>query len=275
MTNAELESKLDRLVQTERTTTREILALIREAEERRIPHLRGFKSTHEWLIKQYRYSGSAANRRVQAARLLRAVPEVEGKLAKGDLNLTTLTKVQSAITREEKRSGEKMGALAKQEILGRVEGKTEDAAEKVLVTLFPEEAKRESLRQVNGEEARLSVLLSTEAIEALKVARDLLSHALPDASWAEVIAYLAKEFAQRKTAPAAGSVAKKTCEYVDPKTKKRCESTYQLEIDHIIPRALGGSDEPGNLRCLCKQHNLLAAEQKLGRDFMRKYRRSG
>jgi hypothetical protein len=275
MTNTELESKLDLLVQTERTTTREILALIRQAEERRIPHLRGYKSTHEWLIKQYRYSGSAAHRRVQAARLLKAVPEAEKKLVKGEVNLTTLTKVQSAITREEKRSGEKMDGAAKAEVLGQVEGKTEDATEKVLFTLFPEEAKKESLRQVNGEEARLSVLLGADAIEALKMARDLLSHALPNATWAEVIAYLAQEFTQRKTAPAAGRVAKKACEYVDSETGRRCESTYQLEVDHIVPRALGGSNHPSNLRCLCKQHNLLEAERKLGREFMRKYRRSG
>ncbi len=275
MTNAELESKLNHLVQTERTTTREILVLIREAEKRRIPHLRGFKSTHEWLIKQYHYSGSAANRRVQAARLLRAVPKMEEKLVKGDVNLTTLTKVQSAINREEKRSGERMDSAAKEKILNLVEGKTEDAAEKVLVTLFPEETKKESLRQINGEEARLSVLLETEAIEALKQARELLSHALPNASWAEVIAYVVKEFIQRKTAPAAGGIKKRSCEYIDSKTGRRCESTYQLEVDHIVPKALGGRNDPTNLRCLCKQHNLLEAEQKLGRGLMRKYRKSG
>jgi hypothetical protein len=275
MTNTELEWKLDRLVQTERATTREILLLIREAEERRLPHLRGFKSTHEWLIKQYRYSGSAAHRRVQAARLLRAVPEGVEKLVKGEITLTTLTKVQGAIVREEKRSGERMKPAEKEEILSQVVGKTEDAAEKVLVALFPEEAKKESLRPVSEEEARLSVLLGVEAVDALKQARDLLSHALPNATWANVIAYLAKDFTRRRTAPAAGRVAKKTCEYQDPKTGRRCGSTYQLEVDHIVPRALGGGNDPGNPRCLCKQHNLLEAERKLGRELMRRYRRSG
>lgn len=275
MTNQELESNLDRLVRAERQTTREILRLIREADERRIPHLRGYKSTHEWLIKQYRYSGSAANRRVQAARLLKAVPEAEKKLETGEVNLTTLTKVQSAIYREEKRSGERMDGGAKAEILSQVEGKTEDATEKVLFTLFPEDAKKESLRQVSGEEARLSIPLDTATIEVLKQARDILSHALPNATWAEVIAYLAKDFTQRKTAPAPGRVTKKKCEYQDPQTGRCCESTYQLEVDHIIPRALGGTDHPSNLRCLCKQHNLLEAEKRLGREFMRKYRWSG
>ena len=275
MTNQELESKLQTLVATERKTTREILLLIREAEERRLPLLRGFKSTHDWLIKEYRYSESAANRRVQAARLLRAVPRAEAKLEKGEVNLTTMAKVQSAIYREEKRTGERMDAAQKEEILSRVEGKAEQAAEKVIFSLFTEEAKKESLRQVNGEEARLSVLLDGETIEALKKVRDILSHVLPNATWAEVITHLAKNFARGATAPKKQSIAKESCAYVEEKSGRRCGSTYQMEIDHIVPKAQGGTGDPENLRCLCKQHNLLEAERRLGKNFMKKYRRSG
>lgn len=49
------------------------------------------------------------------------------------------------------------------------------------------------------------------------------------------------------------------CEYVHPETVKRCQSTYQLQIDHKIPIALGGTDASDNLRVLCRTHNLLAA----------------
>jgi hypothetical protein len=43
-----------------------------------------------------------------------------------------------------------------------------------------------------------------------------------------------------------------------------CGSTRRLELDHVVPRALGGSSIPENLRILCQPHNLEAARQLLG-----------
>jgi len=44
----------------------------------------------------------------------------------------------------------------------------------------------------------------------------------------------------------------------------RCESRAWLEHDHIIPRGMGGADDPDNLRIRCRAHNRLAAEQAFG-----------
>lgn len=49
------------------------------------------------------------------------------------------------------------------------------------------------------------------------------------------------------------------CEYLHRETNKRCQSTYQLQIDHEIPIACGGTNAPDNLRVLCRTHNILAA----------------
>ena len=45
-----------------------------------------------------------------------------------------------------------------------------------------------------------------------------------------------------------------------------CGERRFLELDHKRPRALGGSDEPSNLRWLCRAHNLFEAERLLGPD---------
>ena len=45
------------------------------------------------------------------------------------------------------------------------------------------------------------------------------------------------------------------CSYVDPQTGRRCHSTHLIEIDHIVPHALGGGADPGNLRLLCGAHH--------------------
>ena len=45
------------------------------------------------------------------------------------------------------------------------------------------------------------------------------------------------------------------CSYVDPHSGRRCGSRFLLQLDHIVPFALGGSAEPGNLRLHCAAHN--------------------
>jgi hypothetical protein len=52
---------------------------------------------------------------------------------------------------------------------------------------------------------------------------------------------------------------------------RQCEETKNLEIDHSIPYAKGGSNSPENLRLLCPAHNRLAAEKEYGKDHMKKF----
>jgi len=139
---------------------------------------------------------------------------------------------------------------------------------------------------------RMELSFSEEEMEVLKQAKELLSHSLPDATWAQAITYLARQQVQKvmgkkelpKTSlskkstqsfPAAGvrkaikittrrellKKAQNCCEYVDPISNRRCAGKYQLQIDHILPLALGGSNSPFNLRVLCRTHNLLSAQQ--------------
>ncbi len=51
----------------------------------------------------------------------------------------------------------------------------------------------------------------------------------------------------------------------------RCGSKWDLEIDHIVPFAVGGSNAPDNLRLLCRAHNRHAAEKLFGREFVEQF----
>ncbi|AHZ84907.1 hypothetical protein Bb109J_c2214 [Bdellovibrio bacteriovorus] len=55
--------------------------------------------------------------------------------------------------------------------------------------------------------------------------------------------------------------AQNRCEYADVISGQRCQSRFQLQIDHRVPVALGGADGIENLRVLCRTHNLAAARQ--------------
>jgi hypothetical protein len=50
-----------------------------------------------------------------------------------------------------------------------------------------------------------------------------------------------------------------------------CGSTHRLELDHVVPWALGGDDSVANLRVACGAHNRLAARQAFGSRWVERY----
>ncbi len=51
------------------------------------------------------------------------------------------------------------------------------------------------------------------------------------------------------------------CVYKDPDSGKTCGSQHLLEIDHIVPVALNGTNDIANLRLVCRSHNQMFAKQ--------------
>ena len=50
----------------------------------------------------------------------------------------------------------------------------------------------------------------------------------------------------------------------------RCSETRRLQIDHVVPYALGGKNSTDNLRLLCPAHNQLEAEKVFGEAAIRR-----
>lgn len=311
------------LVKEERRITREILDHINEVERRRLYAELGFSSIFDWLVKDLGYSESAAYRRMQAARILRAVPEAAEKLESGALGLSVLAKVQTLIRADEKRTGEKISTEIKTEILTKVESCSGREAEFRLASIFPDApVVKERVRAVGEDQVSVQVTFTREQFEKLKRIQELLSHTHIDASNAALLdaamdAFLEKKDPLKKIvkarAPRGDTAAEMVlkmgeaskndfcrsnsvekgilksmtlsirkavfikstgqCEYRDPKSNRRCEGRHRLEIDHIQPRALGGTNTPENLRALCRTHNLLMAEKIFGRKKLEEFRR--
>ena len=55
---------------------------------------------------------------------------------------------------------------------------------------------------------------------------------------------------------------------------RRCDSRWQLELDHVESARIGGPTTAEDLRIRCKPHNIFHAEQTFGRAFMAKFRRA-
>lgn len=299
MTNEQLEARLETLVNRERTITREILRLINLAEDRKLHLERGFDSLVRWLCKRFGFSETAALRRVNSARMLKAVPDADGKIQSGALNITTLSEAQVVIKAEEKRTGRKMPIAQMVEVTEAIQNKSQIDTKRTLAELFPETTKvaeETRVKDKGGSGVRISITVSREEYEVILKVREALGHALPEADLSAITAHVYQEFWKRKnperevreisqgaTGPVAQSKTipaqtrrivfrrdKGRCQFVDPATKRRCESTLRIEIDHIQPRALGGTNEPENLRCLCRAHNAFRAERTYGprREFI-------
>lgn len=279
VTNQEIDTQMQILVKSERKITREILELIQRAEHQRLPLERGFKDTYDWLIRGHGYSASAANRRIQASRLLSEIPEAAAKVESGQLNLTLLWQAQKVIRAQRKTTGQKVSRHEKMAALAKIEGKTSEVAERELHSMFPEaDVTVQKIVQKHDGGIGLTIELSATDARELKRAQELLSHAMPGASLSEVITRLARDFNKRNDPlMKQGSTARRSmvlqkaegkCTFKDSRTGRVCGSTFQVEMDHWIPRALGGSNELRNLRSLCRKHNGFEAERKLGRRFM-------
>lgn len=140
---------------------------------------------------------------------------------------------------------------------------------------------------------RLHLTVSRRFLEKLEAAKALRSHAQPAASAGAILEtaldlLLSKE-AKPKTATtsraaatprpcAPGRVPAAVRREVWARDEGRCQwplaaggicgSSFQLELDHVHPRARGGPSTVDNLRLLCGPHNAEAARRTYGEAFM-------
>ncbi len=294
MTPYEVAEKLSVLIRTERKTTNEILALINLALEKRSYLELGFASMFDWLVKGFGYSNAAAYRRIEAARLMNAVPSISNKLENGNLNLSTVSRANSAIRAQEKATGLKVSLELKTKIVEQIQKLSQQDAELKLMAAFPEaklEVQRERRTVIDAHTVRHAMNLSTAATADLQRAREVLSHSMPGATDAEILTHALKFLLDRidplrKTTSAAEASrvtkigqrrgvlrsADGRCTFKNAVTGQLCGSRYQIEIDHIVAKGIGGGDAPTNLRTLCRKHNVHVAEKVYGKRVMEHYR---
>lgn len=276
MTNHELNEKLLSLVRAERVRSSEILELINMANERRLYLESGCASLFDYLTKFLGYCESSAYRRMQAARLLREIPSLKEKLGSGRIQLSQMARLQSAAEAQDK----PVSLARKREILRTLEGKTLEETKRVLAETLPIAGKNQAQVVFTKDHVQLTLCLSSEQFEKLQKVRALLSHSVPSGSFEEVLEKLCEDKIKKKTelkhAPKDAQSKGRThinvnlrkaifakynyeCQYRDPETGHRCRSKHFLELEHILPLALGGSNAPENLTVLCRAHNQLKA----------------
>ncbi len=200
LSNPELLERFNKLVRTERKITHLVLECIAEIDRRKLYSQKAYSSLFDYLVNEFGYSPSAANRRIASARLLREVPEMAEKIESGALNLSQLAKVHQAISTVQKTENRKVEVTEKRELLEKIENTTQDKTELILaqeLNLPVEVIDRAKIHR--DESVTLTISLSKEQMELLKKVGDLISHAVPEKKWAQVLTYLAQKELYRRT----------------------------------------------------------------------------
>ena len=148
----------------------------------------------------------------------------------------------------------------------------------------------DKMEALDGERRRIHFDIGPETTKLLERARAVMRHKFPLASFEDIVKEalklllkerdpalklkLEKEDAKRVLTDGRRIpywVRRKVwrrdggrCSYIAP-NGLRCESKSWLEFDHIKPYAIGGrSDDPENVRLLCRAHNQFEAVQAFG-----------
>jgi hypothetical protein len=158
----------------------------------------------------------------------------------------------------------------------------------------PTPAPKSGIEPLTAELSRLHVTVSRRFLEKLAAATAALSHARPGAGMEEILEagldLILAEHAKRKglvakprkEAPPSSPesshipahvkravwVRERACCQFPMEDGSPCGSTFQLEFDHIRPRALGGPSTIENVRLACRPHNGLAARRVFGDAWM-------
>src|SRR3954468_17003661 len=97
MKDQDLIARLKVLAHHERKLLAELIDVLREVDRRRLFLNFGFPSMFEYLTKGLGYSAGAAQRRLDAARLLRLSPQLKEDLGSGKIQLSQTSLVARAL----------------------------------------------------------------------------------------------------------------------------------------------------------------------------------
>jgi hypothetical protein len=192
----DLITEIRSLAKAERIITRKLLEKIALVHERRLYADLGYPSLLSWMMDDLHYSKSAAFRRMSAAKMIQDIPQAKAMVEDGQLNVTTLTQLKSAIHQTEKQTKTKISLARKEELISKIKNKSSDEADRVIAIEFPDLRTRpqETVRALGAEESELTIILNKEQMEILNRVKEVTSHSYFNASTAELIAVMGQFF---------------------------------------------------------------------------------
>jgi hypothetical protein len=309
--DAELVARVKDLAARERGAMALLVAHLAELDTRDV-HLRaGHGSLFAYCRDVLSLSEQEAYNRIAAARAARRFPLILEMLEGGALNLTAVRLLAQHLTPENH-----------QEVLHSARGKNKLQVEEIAARLWPRPAVPSYVRKLpaprplaippnvapsamplppvrpsadvtalSPDRYRVQVTIGGDTLEKLRLAKDLLRHAVPSGDEAAILdralTALLVDLAQHKFAaaekPRPSGGAKPGSRHIPAEVKRavwlrdlgrcafvgtngrRCTERGFLEFHHIHPYGLGGAATVGNIQLRCRAHNDYEARVCFGR----------
>lgn len=264
LTDKQLLKDTEFLVKNERAMSTKILHHLKEIDRRKLYCDLKYSSLYEYCVKVLKLTEASAQRRIQAARLLADLPEIEARIESGALSITNLANASSFFKKQEIHSeAERKGVLLQLENLS-----TRDCEKKLFQITGEEIPAREIEKRISDKKVQVSMVLTDQTLQKMEKLRGLLGRNL---SYEELLNHMVDaaitkvEKEKFKIAAVVPPAPEAEGRYITAGTKGQvyrrdqqctnCGSVFNLNYDHQIPFAFGGETSIENLRLLCFQCN--------------------
>lgn len=261
LTDKTLLADTKRLAQKEREITLEMLHHLKEIERRKLFSDLKYSSLFDYAVKELGYSGSAAYRRIESARLLKDVPSIERKVINGELTLSTLAQAGQLFRNEDITEIEK-----KKEILAEIENKSSRDCEKILMNFKTEpQLPSERAKRVTPQFTTVKFNFSDDTMKVFNEVKDHFSNKRFNND--QLFQFIFQQVLKKKEVKSLPtSVSPGVNRHIPISIKRlvferdkgqctKCGSRKFLQYDHITPYSMGGKSTVENLRLLCASCN--------------------
>jgi hypothetical protein len=289
LSNDQLETSFRFYIKKERQILHIILEHIKELSRREL-HLTRYSSLVEYLVKEFGYSETAARARMGAAKLLKEVPALAGKIQDGSMNLAKIAELSRAVKEKELVTREKVSSALKVELVSMISGKTTRESQQDLARTLDIKVKEYEKHRVQQDgSVRHEFTASLQLDDKLNRCRGLTAHQISQEHRAHTFESMVEAIAdfflnakegkesddiaiEKLNSESARGVEKinktitpkmrrlvlqrdKCCQHKDAATGTKCASKFALQADHKISLWAGGSNSIENLQALCANHN--------------------
>ena len=197
LTNQELNLRLQNLVQQEREILKDIILHIQEVHRRKLFLRMGYSSLFAYMTEYLQYSASSAMRRIDAARLVKDVPEALNKIESGELNLSQVSLLQQSL-RQVQKTSVAVSLDKKVELVNAVIGLNKQQTEIQLAKALDIPVIKHNTQKMQADESvKVELCFSKEEWQEVQLMRELISHSVTG-DLKEAILHISRKIKKQK-----------------------------------------------------------------------------